>query len=89
MAIAADRKAEIIKDFATKAGDNGSPEVQIALLTEHIGNLTTHLKKHKKDFTTRRGLLMMVGTRRKLLKYLRKHTPARDQDVVKRLGLRG
>ena len=89
MAIAADRKAEVIKDFATKEGDNGSPEVQIALLTEHIRNLTEHLKKHKKDFTTRRGLLMMVGTRRKLLKYLRKHTPDRYQDVVKRLGLRG
>jgi small subunit ribosomal protein S15 len=89
MAIAADRKAEIIKDFATKAGDTGSPEVQVALLTEHIRNLTEHLKKHKKDFTTRRGLLMMVGTRRKLLKYLRKHTPDRYQDVVKRLGLRG
>jgi small subunit ribosomal protein S15 len=89
MAIAADRKAEIIKDFATKEGDNGSPEVQVALLTEHIRNLTEHLKKHKKDFTTQRGLLMMVGTRRKLLKYLRKHTPDRYQDVVKRLGLRG
>ena len=89
MAIAADRKAEIIKDFATKDGDNGSPEVQVALLTEHIRNLTEHLKQHKKDFTTRRGLLMMVGTRRKLLKYLRKHTPDRYQDVVKRLGLRG
>ncbi len=89
MAIAANRKAEVIKDFATKAGDTGSPEVQIALLTEHIRNLTEHLKKHKKDFTTRRGLLMMVGTRRKLLKYLRKHTPDRYQDIVKRLGLRG
>ncbi len=89
MAIAADRKAEIIKGFANKDGDNGSPEVQIALLTEHIRNLTEHLKKHKKDFTTRRGLLMMVGTRRKLLKYLRQHTPDRYQDIVKRLGLRG
>ena len=89
MAIASERKAEIIQEFATKDGDTGSPEVQIALLTEHIRNLTEHLKQHKKDFTTRRGLLMMVGTRRKLLRYLRKHTPARYTDVVARLGLRG
>ena len=88
MAIAVERKAEIIKDFATKEGDTGSPEVQIALLTEHIKNLTEHLKANKKDFTSRRGLLMMVGTRRKLLKYLRSHTPERYRSVVKRLGLR-
>jgi len=89
VAIATDRKAEIIKDFANQEGDNGSPEVQIALLTEHIRNLTEHLKKHKKDFTSRRGLLMMVGTRRKLLRYLRKRTPERYREVVQRLGLRG
>ena len=89
MAIATERKAEIIQAFAQGEGDNGSPEVQIALLTEHIRNLTEHLKQHKKDFTSRRGLLMMVGTRRKLLKYLRKRTPARYQEVVQRLGLRG
>ena len=88
MAIAVERKAEIIKDFATKEGDTGSPEVQIALLTEHIKNLTEHLKSNKKDFTSRRGLLMMVGTRRKLLKYLRSRTPERYQSVVQRLGLR-
>lgn len=88
MAIAVERKAEIIKDFATKEGDTGSPEVQIALLTEHIQNLTEHLKSNKKDFTSRRGLLMMVGTRRKLLKYLRSRTPERYQSVVQRLGLR-
>ncbi|MEM7517733.1 MAG: 30S ribosomal protein S15 [Planctomycetota bacterium] len=69
MAILAERKAEIIKDFAVKDGDTGSPEVQVALLTEHIRNLTEHLKSHKKDFASRRGLLQMVGTRSKLLKY--------------------
>ncbi|HVS09746.1 MAG TPA: 30S ribosomal protein S15 [Planctomycetota bacterium] len=88
MAIAADRKAEIIKEFATEEGDNGSPEVQVALLTEHIRNLTEHLKVHRKDFTSRRGLLMMVGTRSKLLKYLRSRTPERYQALVQRLGLR-
>jgi len=88
MAIAADRKAEIIKEFATEEGDNGSPEVQVALLTEHIRNLTEHLKVHRKDFTSRRGLLMMVGTRSKLLKYLRRRTPERYQAIVQRLGLR-
>ena len=88
MAIAVERKAEIIKDFATKEGDTGSPEVQVALLTEHIKNLTEHLKSNKKDFTSRRGLLMMVGTRRKLLKYLRSRTPERYQSIVQRLGLR-
>ena len=89
MAIAAERKAEIIKEFAQGERDNGSPEVQVALLTEHIRNLTEHLKTHKKDFTSRRGLLVMVGTRRRLLKYLRHKTPARYQEVVQRLGLRG
>ena len=89
MAIAAERKAEIIKEFAQGERDNGSPEVQIALLTEHIRNLTEHLKVHKKDFTSRRGLLVMVGTRRRLLRYLRRETPARYQQVVQRLGLRG
>ena len=88
MAIAAERKAEIIKDFAKNEGDNGSPEVQIALLTEHIKNLTEHLKVHKKDFATRRGLLQMVGTRSKLLKYLRNKSPERYQSVIQRLGLR-
>ena len=89
MAIAAERKAEIIREFAQGERDNGSPEVQIALLTEHIRNLTEHLKAHKKDFTSRRGLLAMVGTRRRLLKYLRRKTPVRYQAVVQRLGLRG
>jgi small subunit ribosomal protein S15 len=88
MPIAAERKAEIIRDFATTAGDNGSPEVQVALLTEHIRNLTEHLKVHKKDYASRRGLLVMVGNRRKLLKYLRRRAPERYTAVVQRLGLR-
>ena len=88
MAIAAARKAEIVKEFAPKEGDNGSPEVQVALLTEHIRNLTEHLKVHRKDYTSRRGLLMMVGNRSKLLKYLRRTDPARYQTLIKRLGLR-
>jgi small subunit ribosomal protein S15 len=88
MAITADRKKEIVQQFAREASDTGSPEVQIALLSEHIGNLTEHLKTHRKDFTSRRGLLMMVGTRSKLLRYLRRKDPDRYQAVVDRLGLR-
>ena len=88
MAIAEGRKAEIIKDYATKDGDNGSAEVQIALLSEHNRNLTEHLKVHKKDFTTRRGLLMKVGARSKLLRYLRNTAPERYQALIERLGLR-
>lgn len=88
MAIAAARKAEIIRDFATKDGDTGSSEVQIALLSEDINNLTEHLKIHRKDFTSRRGLLMKVGTRSKLLRYLRNTEPKRYQSILKRLGLR-
>lgn len=88
MAITADRKQEIVQEFARAERDTGSPEVQIALLSEHIGNLTEHLKQHKKDFTSRRGLLMMVGTRSKLLRYLRRKDPKRYQAVVERLGLR-
>lgn len=88
MPIAPDRKAEIIREFAIKDGDNGSPEVQVALLTEHILNLTEHLKAHKKDFTSRRGLLAMVGARRKLLKYLRTKRPDNYTKVIGQLGLR-
>lgn len=88
MAITATRKAELVKEFALKPGDTGSPEVQIALLSEEIHNLTEHLKVHKKDYTSRRGLLLMVGSRSKLLKYLRNRTPDRYQAVVQRLGLR-
>ncbi len=88
MAIPVARKAEIIKEYAISEGDNGSAEVQVALLTEDIKNLTEHLKVHRKDFTSRRGLLMMVGTRSKLLKYLRKTDAVRYHKLVNRLGLR-
>ena len=88
MAITVERKAEIIQEYGSKSGDTGSPEVQVALLSEHINNLTEHLKVHRKDFTSRRGLLMMVGSRSKLLKYLRKKDPQRYQSLIQRLGLR-
>jgi len=88
MPIQAERKKELIQEYAIQKGDNGSPEVQVAILSEHIRNLTEHLKSHRKDYTSRRGLLMMVGKRHKLLGYLRKRHPARYQDVIQRLGLR-
>jgi small subunit ribosomal protein S15 len=70
MSITSERKQELIAEYATKDGDTGSPEVQVAILSERISNLTEHLKNHKKDFHSRRGLLMMVGQRRRLLDYL-------------------
>ena len=88
MAIAAVRKVQIVKESAIHKGDNGSPDVQVALLTEHINNLTEHLKLHRKDFTSRRGLLVMVGVRSKLLKYLRRRSPDRYKTLIQRLGLR-
>ncbi|MBL8858584.1 MAG: 30S ribosomal protein S15 [Planctomycetes bacterium] len=88
MAVPAQRKLELTTQFATKKGDTGSPEVQVALLTENIKNLTEHLKSHKKDYTSRRGLLVMVGARAKLLKYLRKTAPDRYKTLIERLGLR-
>lgn len=88
MAIVSERKAEVIRDFAQAKGDTGSPEVQIAVITENIQNLTEHLKVHRKDFTSRRGLLMMVGRRNKLLRYLRRTSPERYQTILQRLGLR-
>ncbi|MCK6448941.1 MAG: 30S ribosomal protein S15 [Planctomycetes bacterium] len=88
MAITADRKAQVIKEFARTPGDTGSPEVQVAVLSEEIKALTEHLRAHKKDYTSRRGLLMMVGARSKLLKYLRTRAPERYQLVVNKLGLR-
>ena len=88
MAVTVQHKAEIIGKFATHKGDNGSPEVQVALLTENIKSLTEHLKTHRKDYTSRRGLLVMVGARSKLLKYLRSKAPARYQTLIDRLGLR-
>jgi small subunit ribosomal protein S15 len=88
MAITTARKAELIKEFAIKDGDNGSPEVQIALLSEDITNLTEHLKVNKKDFTSRRGLLKKVGRRSKLLRYLRDNDVERYKSIVASLGLR-
>ena len=88
MSIEKSKKAELIKEFATKPGDTGSPEVQIAILTERIKNLTEHMKDHKKDFISRRGLLMMVGQRRRLLAYVKDQNVARYETLIKRLGLR-
>jgi len=88
MSITAERKQELIKEFAVKKDDTGSPEVQVAILTERITNLTEHLKTHKKDFHSRRGLLMMVGQRRRLLDYVKKKQVKRYEDLIKRLDLR-
>jgi small subunit ribosomal protein S15 len=88
MSITPERKRAVMTDFATQSNDTGSPEVQVAVLTERIGNLTEHLKAHKRDFASRRGLLMMVGRRRRLLDYLRRKNQTRYQTVIERLGLR-
>ncbi len=88
MSITADRKTEVIGEYATHEGDTGSPEVQVAILTERISNLTEHLKTHKKDFHSRRGLLIMVGQRRRLLDYLKRKEQARYETLIQRLGLR-
>ena len=88
MSVTAEKKQEIIKDNAQNEGDTGSPEVQVALLTEHISGLTEHLKVHKKDFGSRRGLLTMVGQRSSLLSYLRSSSPDRYTELIGRLGLR-
>ncbi len=88
MSITPERKAELIKEYATSDGDTGSPEVQVAILTERIRNLTEHFKTHKKDNHSRRGLLKLVSQRRKLLDYLKGKEEARYKDLIKRLGLR-
>ena len=88
MTTSAQRKQGIIADYATHDGDTGSPEVQVALLTDRIVSLTEHLKTHQKDFASRRGLLMMVGQRRRLLDYLRRTQEPRYQKLIERLGLR-
>jgi small subunit ribosomal protein S15 len=88
MSIAQERKSALIKEYATHEGDTGSPEVQVAILSERVANLTEHLKTHQKDFASRRGLLMMVGQRRRLLDYLRKTNEGRYQTLIERLGLR-
>ena len=88
MSVAAETKTKIIKDNARAKGDTGSPEVQVAILTERINNLTEHFKSHAKDNHSRRGLLMLVNKRRSLLDYLRKTDSARYTDLIAKLGLR-
>jgi small subunit ribosomal protein S15 len=88
MSITVEVKANLIKDYATKEHDTGSPEVQVAILSSRIATLTEHFKEHKKDNHSRRGLLMMVAQRRKLLDYLKKKDDARYTSLIGRLGLR-
>jgi small subunit ribosomal protein S15 len=88
MSITAERKQELIREHARQDSDTGSPEVQIAILSERIKNLTDHLSGHKKDFHSRRGLLVMVGQRRRLLDYLKRKDAGRYDSLIQRLGLR-
>jgi small subunit ribosomal protein S15 len=88
MSITPERKTELIKEYQTKEGDTGSPEVQVAILTERINNLTEHLKEHAKDHHSRRGLLVMVGQRRRLLDYTRRKNEHRYRTLIERLGIR-
>jgi small subunit ribosomal protein S15 len=88
MALALDRKKSLIEQFRTHDGDTGSPEVQIALLTERINGLTEHFKTHAKDHHSRRGLLMLIGKRRSLLDYLRKEKVERYRTIIEKLGIR-
>ena len=88
MSVTAGRKAEVIKEFAKKPGDTGSPEVQIAILSERINNLTEHFKSHTKDNHSRRGLLKLVSQRRQLLDYLRRSNEASYKGLIEKLGIR-
>jgi small subunit ribosomal protein S15 len=88
MSITPERRTALIAEYATAANDTGSPEVQVALLSERIANLTEHLKTHAKDFHSRRGLLVLVGQRRSLLDYLKRKSAKRYQDLIGRLNLR-
>jgi small subunit ribosomal protein S15 len=88
MSITPERKEALVKEYATKPGDTGSPEVQVAILTERITNLTEHFKTHRKDVHSRRGLLSMVSTRRKLLDYVKKKDEPRYRELMQRLGIR-
>lgn len=88
MSITVERKQELLKEFATTAGDTGSPEVQVAILSERIKNLTEHFKSHKKDNHSRRGLLALVSQRRSLLDYLKSRDEGRYQQLIEKLGLR-
>ena len=88
MALTADEKTQIINEYATHEGDTGSPEVQVALLSKRIADLTEHLKEHKHDHHSRRGLLLLVGQRRRLLNYLAKTDISRYRSLIEKLGLR-
>lgn len=88
MSLPAEKKTEVIEEYRTHESDTGSPEVQIAMLTARINGLTGHFKSHAKDHASRRGLLKMVGQRRRLLSYLKKNSPERYQSLITRLGLR-
>ena len=88
MSITTARKAEVIKSYSVKSGDTGSPEVQVALLSERITNLTEHFKTHVKDNHSRRGLLKLVSQRRQILDYLRRTNEGRYQELIERLGIR-
>lgn len=88
MAITKERKQELIGDYRRADNDTGSPEIQVAILTTRIGELTQHLQTHKKDYASRRGLLMMVSRRRRLLDYLKKVSPQRYLDIIRRLDIR-
>lgn len=88
MSITSQRKQEVIKEFATQKNDTGSPEVQVAILTERINNLTSHLGGHGKDFHSRRGLLMLVSRRRRLLDYVKRSNAERYTKLIERLGIR-
>lgn len=88
MSITLERKAELIKEYGRSEGDTGSPEVQVSILTERINNLTGHLNTHKHDYHSRRGLLAMVGQRRRLLDYLKRKDVGRYETIIKSLGLR-
>ncbi|HEV2238235.1 MAG TPA: 30S ribosomal protein S15 [Ktedonobacterales bacterium] len=88
MALPTEEKTQVVTDFQVHDKDTGSPEVQVALLTKRIQDITAHLKEHKQDLHSRRGLLQLVGQRRRLLKYLNRKSPERYQQLIARLGLR-
>jgi small subunit ribosomal protein S15 len=88
MALIAEKKKELVETYRVHPKDTGSPEVQVSMLTQRINELTEHLRTHKKDFHSRRGLLMMVGKRRRLLQYLNRESPTRYRGLIDKLGLR-
>lgn len=88
MSITKERRQEVVSEFRTAEGDTGSPEVQIAILTERINNLTAHMKSHKKDYSTRRGLMGMVSRRRRLLDYLKRKSPRHYLEIIAKLNIR-